>query len=356
VKAPADASAGEGEKAKVCIVHRDGRREIVDADDPRVAKLRANRGKPKQPQKRTDDQVRREQRRDATRLRTQKDRAAAKALRPKPYFTVTSTILEIVLFICELIWTSKFSKINWTFSSLWSFGAVDTSVIVNMGGKYARYIVDKGEWWRFITPIFLHCSVTHIVFNLLMQVKIGADMERSFGSLRFALLFLICGIGGNLLSCCFLFNQIQAGASGSLFGLLGLMLIDVIVHWKTIQHPGVSFIVILVTIILSVLSGMMPGTDNFAHVGGLLFGIVGGFAFLPSLINEKIKTQKGQTRAKTTRACVVLLTFPLLIAMMGGLIYLFYGYVAKGHDIDCKWCQEINCASALFGESYCQGN
>ena len=55
------------------------------------------------------------------------------------------------------------------------------------------------QFWRFITPIFLHTGVVHLLLNLTMQLRQGLQMERDIGSLRMGLIYLICGISGNLL-------------------------------------------------------------------------------------------------------------------------------------------------------------
>lgn len=352
---------------KRCIVHRDGRREYVDTSDPRLATLprqkhskggqEAPKKEPAAPEQRAErrpstlysetpeDAEREERRARAQELR--RKQALAKAVRPKPYFTISVTLLQIALFIFELCKTARTTKISFHFSlsGIWSFGGASTNVIIEMGGKYSEAIVHKHEWWRFITPIFLHVSIIHIVFNLLTQIKIGIDLERTFGSLRAGILYILCGIGGNLLSACFLYNQIQAGASGAIFGQLGLMFVDVFVNWKRLQRPVVNLVAIIIIIILCVISGMMPGVDNFAHVGGLVVGLVGGFAFMPHLIKGK---------GRWARLIVVCITFPLLVAIFGGLLYLFYGYVAKGNNIDCEWCESINCAKQLLGEGWCK--
>ena len=320
------------QKHQVCkyIVHSDGTRERIADDDPRIAQLKER------------DRVA-EQKKQQTKM----DRAKTKATRyvGKPLFTMSVTLLEIALFIFELCKTAKTTKITFG-SNVWQWGGCATSVVIEMGGKVASRIVEQNEWWRFITPMFLHVSIVHIVFNLIMQVKAGMDLEKTFGSVRLGLLYVICGVGGNLVSSCFLFDQIQAGASGSIFGLLGLMFVDVLIRWKTLPHPVCNLVFAIVTIVLSVLSGMMPGVDNFAHVGGLCFGLVGGFAMLPHLVRG---------RGGKVRLCVVIITFPLLLAMFGAMFGLFYGYVAKGNNIDCKWCEQINCAEALLGEDWCRG-
>jgi len=335
----------------VVIVHRDGTRETVPADDPRVEQIQKKKGggRPSTGMyaKDKNGDVMMVQN-DQSRIQNARRREALeKALRPKPYFTLTVTILQIALFIFELAKSARMTAISFNFNlgNIWGFGGVNTNVIIELGGKYAELIVSANQWWRFITPIFLHVSLPHIIFNLLSQVKVGIDLERSFGSIRIGLLYILCGVGGNLLSCCFLYDQIQAGASGAIFGQVGMMLVDVFVNWKLLQRPVCNLVIMIIVILICVFSGMMPGVDNFAHVGGLVVGIVGGFAFMPRLVNKK---------GRWTRLIVVAITFPLLIALFAGLFSLFYGYVAEGNNIDCEWCEQINCASALLGEDWCK--
>jgi len=337
-------------KENVVIVHRDGTREVVSSDDPRVEKLpKGKDGKPSTgmyARSKNGDVMMKQS--AETRLQNARRRQALQmAMRPKPYFTFTVTILQIALFIFELAKSARLTAISFNlgWGNIWNFGGVNTNVIIELGGKYAERIANGNEWWRFITPIFLHVSIPHILFNLLSQIKVSMDLERSFGSFRIGFLYILCGIGGNILSCCFLFDQIQAGASGSIFGLVGMMLVDVFVNWKLLQHPVCNLIIMIVVILICVLSGMMPGVDNFAHVGGLVVGIVGGFAFMPRLVNHK---------GRWTRLIVVAITFPLLIALFVALFVLFYNYVAKGNNIDCSWCEQINCASSLLGEEWCK--
>jgi len=335
----------------VCIVHRNGEREIVKASDPRVSKLmdcqKTGKGTGMYAKSKNGDQMILQD--DQTRLlNARRKQALALAVRPKPYFTISVTILEIVLFIFELAKSARLTAISFNFSlsNIWGFGGVDTNVIIEMGGKYAQRIVEAHQWWRFITPIFLHVSIPHIVFNLLSQIKIGMDLERSFGSVRVCILYILCGIGGNLVSCCFLFDQVQAGASGSIFGQIGLMFVDVFVNWRMLRRPMCNLVLMIVVIVLCILSGMMPGVDNFAHVGGLVVGVIGGFAFMPRLVNKK---------GRWTRLIVVAITFPLLLALFITLFVVFYDYVAEGNNIDCEWCENINCAEVLLGEDWCKG-
>lgn len=313
------------------IVHSDGAREKVNGDDSRVVRM----------QRIPSVATRKEVELHARKLRRMA--ALAKATEAKPYFIVSVTLIEIIIFVFELAKSAQVATFTFG-TNVWYWGSCDTGVIVELGGKVASIIVNRGEWWRFVTPILLHVSLVHITFNLVVQVRVGIDLEKTFGTVRMFVLYFLSGAAGNILSCCFLFDEVQVGASGALFGMLGLLPAHLFVHWKDLLHPVLSMVSVVVVIVLSVLCGMMPGVDNFAHVGGLLIGLVGGFALLPKL-------RKGQ--GGTARLFVAVVMFPVLLAVFGGLLWLFYGKVAKGNKNVCPWCMNINCPSSLLGKKWC---
>lgn len=313
------------------IVHSDGAREKVVGDDDRVVKM----------QRIPSFASRKEVELHAREVR--KRAALAKASETKPYFTVSITLIEIVIFVFELAKSAQVTKFVFG-TNVWYWGTCDTGVIVDLGGKVASIIVNRGEWWRFVTPIILHVSIVHITFNLVVQIKVGIELEKTFGSVRLFVLYFLSGVAGNILSSCFLFDEVQVGASGALFGLLGLFPAHLFVNWKDLYRPVLSMVFVVGVIVLSVLCGMMPGVDNFAHVGGLLVGLVGGFALLPRL-------KKGQ--GGTARLVVAVVTLPFLLALFGSMLWLFYGKVAKGNKNVCPWCMNINCPSSILGKKWC---
>ena len=139
------------------------------------------------------------------------------------------------------------------------------------------------QWWRFIVPIFLHAGFIHIGFNMLLQVTLGRDMELAIGSLRFLLVYLSAGIFGFVLGGNFAANGIAStGASGSLFGILALNLLDLLYHWRQRPRPIRDLIFILIDVAIAFVLGLLPGLDNFSHIGGFLMGLVLGVCLLRS--------------------------------------------------------------------------
>ena len=79
-------------------------------------------------------------------------------------------------------------------------------------------IPNPNQWSRFITPIFFHGSVLHFLINMSLQMRTGFGMEQDFGSLRIGAIYIISGIGGNILGANFSPMLTSVGCSGSLFG------------------------------------------------------------------------------------------------------------------------------------------
>lgn len=150
---------------------------------------------------------------------------------------------------------------------------------------------EPNQWFRFITPIFLHAGFIHIGFNLLLQLTLGRDMEIAIGSLRFALVYISAGIFGFVLGGNFAANGIAStGASGSLFGILALNLLDLLYHWQTRRSPMRDLLFILIDVGISFVLGLLPGLDNFSHIGGFLMGLVLGVCLLrsPPILSRRL--------------------------------------------------------------------
>ena len=141
------------------------------------------------------------------------------------------------------------------------------------------------QWFRFIIPIFLHGGVIHIGFNMLLQLTLGREMEKTIGSLRFLLVYLSSGIFGFVLGGNFAASGIVAmGASGSLFGIIAINLLDLLYKWQERTSPWKELIFIIIDIVISFVLGLLPGLDNFSHIGGFLMGLVLGICLLHSPI------------------------------------------------------------------------
>ncbi len=156
------------------------------------------------------------------------------------------------------------------------------NVLVADGAKYNQAML-QGQYWRFVTPIFLHANLLHVGLNMLNFVVLGVFIERLVGHLRFLLIYLVTGVVSIIASFVFMPQEISVGASGAIFGLVGAYSIFVLVHRRAFRHGGIPALLWLVFIIgINLSIGLfVQNVDNFAHVGGLLSGFLLGWWFTP---------------------------------------------------------------------------
>lgn len=157
--------------------------------------------------------------------------------------------------------------------------------------------LEPHQWWRFITPIFLHAGFIHIGFNMLLQLKLGGELEQSIGHVRFFIIYFAAGIGGFIFGGNFTPDGIAStGASGSLFGIIALDLLDLLFNWKLYQNPKRALLMHIVEIIISFGIGLLPGLDNFSHIGGFCIGVLLGTALLRSPLPIRQRTGSSGSR------------------------------------------------------------
>jgi len=180
---------------------------------------------------------------------------------------VTYTLLGFTVFVYLLQLASVFF-----FQS--PFGGIDW---LELYGARINDGIRAGEIWRFITPVFLHASPTHIFFNMYGLLALGSGLERHFGHGRFLMLYLLGAFAGNVLS--FVLgsdNGYSVGASTAVFGLAaaeGIFLYQNRRLFGGQVRRGIGNIVFIVVVNLFI--GLsIPGIDNWGHIGGLLGGLI----------------------------------------------------------------------------------
>lgn len=147
------------------------------------------------------------------------------------------------------------------------------------------------QWYRFIIPIFMHGGFIHIGFNLLVQLTMGADMERMVGMWRYALTYFASGIFGFVLGGNYAAQLDPSdGCSGALFGILALYLLDLLYDWPQRESPWVELIIMILGVAVSFVLGLLPGLDNFSHIGGFIMGLAIGLTIMrsPNALRERI--------------------------------------------------------------------
>ena len=168
-------------------------------------------------------------------------------------------------------------------------GSTSVNTLLAMGAK-TNSAVQAGDWWRLITPIFLHIGVLHILTNGFTLYFVGTMLEPLIGNTRFFTIFMLSGITGNLASFAFgANNAISAGASTSLFGLFAAFIALAVIYRENhfMSELGRTFAALI--ILNLVLDLTMAGVDIWGHIGGALGGFLLGTALgLPGIKRPNI--------------------------------------------------------------------
>jgi len=145
------------------------------------------------------------------------------------------------------------------------------------GVKYNPLIM-QGEFWRLLTPIFLHGSLLHIAFNMYALYRFGPGLERFYGHARFLVLYLVAGFAGNVFSFA-MSPAASLGSSTAIFGLLGAEGVFLYQNRKVFgRQTQQALQQVIMLAVINLVIGLSPGIDNWGHLGGLLGGV--SFAWL----------------------------------------------------------------------------
>jgi len=162
----------------------------------------------------------------------------------------------------------------------WQGYPQDMLVPLRFGAIYPPLILNNGEWYRLFTAMFIHFGVTHFAANAFGLLIFGTRVERYFGRGMFLAVYILAGLLGSVFSL-FFSQAYAAGASGAIYGLVGAMFAYTRITKRSIEF--ISWYVMLIYIGVGGAMGLAtPGVDNFAHLGGLIGGVVIGglYAFL----------------------------------------------------------------------------
>jgi rhomboid protease GluP len=219
----------------------------------------------------------------------------ARAVLDRPYkFTIALLIANLFVFIL------MFQSSGMTFSVLNFF---PFEVLVAYGAKVNYLIREQHQWWRFVTPMFIHLNLLHLMVNMYSLWVVGPYVEKLYGSAKFVVFWIVTGVAGVVASYLtilspdarlgpltgFLFKTSDppsAGASGALFGLVGVLFVfgikfrrELPEGFKRAFGTGLLPMILLNLFIGYVGRGFI---DNAAHLGGLVAG-----AFLALLVDYR---------------------------------------------------------------------
>lgn len=221
----------------------------------------------------------------------QHSRRNVQKLQRTPYVTYGLLAITIIMFL-----VMTFNGGSQNIFTLIYFGAKDNIQIVS------------GEWWRLITPMFLHIGFTHILFNGLIVYFLGAQLEMIIGHFKYFILYVLSGVLGNAASFAFNFS-ISAGASTAVFGLFAstIVLGKLYPNQMGIQQLSRNYVFLIV---INIFFGLFNSTiDNAGHIGGL----IGGYLIMYALSAPNARNNPKKQRLIYGGLYVVILL--LLIAL-----------------------------------------
>ena len=159
-------------------------------------------------------------------------------------------------------------------------------------------IILKGEWWRLVTAVFVHIGIIHIASNMYVFWGLGMIAERLLGRWNFLATYLLTGIAGNVLTLLLKPNIVGAGASGAIFGLAGVLISVLQFGRLSVPNERLSPLkkeVLKLAGYNLLIGAVVPGINNVAHLGGLIYGLLLGLLFAWSTRfdqAERVKMQR----------------------------------------------------------------
>lgn len=170
----------------------------------------------------------------------------------------------------------------------------DAGYMAQRGAMYPEYVIYEGQYWRFLSAMFMHFGILHLTNNMVMLGASGTIVEKALGHFKFFITYIFAGLCGSMLSFVLMLNNqdfaVSAGASGAIFGLVGALVWVVIRNkgsYEGISRQGMIFMVV----IMLYYGVSSAGVDNWDHLGGL----IGGFLISIVLYRKKVYNDSDTT-------------------------------------------------------------
>ena len=163
---------------------------------------------------------------------------------------------------------------------------VEYDTIINNFCVYGP-LIKAGQYYRIITGAFLHGGILHLAFNCYALYVIGSQLESYLGKVRYLIIYLFSAVTASLFSMIFNSNP-SIGASGAIFGLMGA-LVYFGYHYRVYLGNVLKSQIIPLILFNLLIGALSTGIDNFAHIGGLIGGLL-----ITSALGIKYKSSTSQ--------------------------------------------------------------
>ena len=145
-------------------------------------------------------------------------------------------------------------------------------------GIGSNRLISEGEWWRFVTPMFLHGGFLHLLFNMFSLYLFGPELEKLAGKVRFLTIYFMAGIFGTIVT--FLLQNLEythVGASGAIYGIFGAF--GALVYYTRNTMPQLKQIIVPIIVISVIMTFLQPNINITAHLTGLAVGFLIGLSY-----------------------------------------------------------------------------
>lgn len=190
-------------------------------------------------------------------------------------------------------------------------GPLSLDDMVRFGAKADPMVADLGELWRLFTANFLHRDALHIGLNMFVLFNVGGALENTYRTLDYLWLLVFSGVA-TMSASLWLSDAVSLGASGMVYGCLGAIVVFGLKYRSILpsRYRTIMSEAAIPTVLGLLLIGITSeGVDNWAHVGGLMAGLLTGLFMRPKLLADSGPKWAPALRAAPTLAVASLLAF-----------------------------------------------
>ncbi|CAM6092963.1 unnamed protein product [Calypogeia fissa] len=220
-----------------------------------------------------------------------------------------------------------------------AMGITDSSLPIVYGAKVNELIM-AGQWWRFITPMFLHASLLHIGLGSWALLSFGPAVESAYGTLGFSMIYFLGGLFGDLTSF-FHTTEWTVGGTGPIYALVGTWVVYLLknraIIGKDIADDMIRKVVILSAVNVA-LCNSLP-IDDWTHLGALLIGTVFGILAGPTMqLNVALKESSPDKEDEEAKAYLWFndgaspVRLSLVFALCIGIFFILYQLSISGSN------------------------
>jgi membrane associated rhomboid family serine protease len=234
----------------------------------------------------------------------------------QPYVTYALMALNVAAFLAILHGGGSLMDGGGTFAQ--DYGLTASGSFPAASGQFGPLVgVANGQWYRLFTNGFVHFGLVHLALNMFVLWIIGSQLERVVGAVRYLALYVTCLAAGSFAVMLASPNNLTAGASGAIFGLMGAAASYQRSRGISLVQSGLGALIVLNLVFSFTISGISVA----GHIGGLVGGLVVGWL---------VFQLEGRVRSEWVAAA---LCGAITLALVFGGIWAANQFASTGHAV-----------------------